>query len=485
MSHDLLSLDAFDILAQLASRQLSAADLMQATLTRIAAVNPAVTALVSLVDADQLMDQARTFDLAPTYGPLAGLPMALKDLVATKGIRTTWGSPLFANHVPTKDDLLAARLRAAGVILIGKTNVPEYGLGSHTFNPVFGPTRNPYDLTRSAGGSSGGAAAALATGMVALADGSDMMGSLRNPAAFCNVYGLRPTWDLVPAEPVGDTFLHVMSTEGPMARSPRDLALLLQVLAGPDPRLPHNRPAEAFAPSIGRDLKAKRIGWLENWGNAYSIEPGILPLCEAALAKMADLGAAIEPVKPPFPAEKLWHSWCTLRSWAVAMGKREAYRDPANRALMKPELIWEVERGLALTAEQVHDASIIRSDWYATLARLFTRFDALALPSAQVWPFPAEWRYPAAINGRRMDSYHRWMEVVVPVSLAGVPAIALPAGFGTEGRATGLPMGLQLFAAAGQDRALLQMAQSYHEATNWPGAHPPPIPGLVSDMSPV
>ena len=476
MTRDLLSLDAVDLLAHLASGHLSATDLMRTTLTRIAAVNPSVNALVTLVDPDHLMDQARAFDASPTNGPLAGLPMAVKDLVATRGIRTTWGSPLFADHIPEKDDLLAARLRAAGAILIGKTNVPEYGLGSHSFNPVFGVTRNPYDLTRSAGGSSGGAAAALATGMVALADGSDMMGSLRNPAAFCNVYGMRPTWDLVPAEPNGDTFLHVMATEGPMARSPRDLALLLGVLAGPDPRLPHSRPAEDFTPATGRDLHGKRIGWLGNWGNAWSTEPGILPLCEAALSKMADLGAAVEPINPPFPAEKLWHSWCTLRSWAVAMGKRDFYRDPAKRALLKPELVWEVERGLALSAEQVHDASTIRSEWYATLAQLFTRYDALALPSAQVWPFPAEWRYPAAINGRRMDSYHRWMEVVVPVSLAGVPAIALPAGFGTEGRAAGLPIGMQLFAAAGQDRALLQMAQSYHEATNWPDSHPPPLP---------
>jgi len=468
---DLLRRDAVDIIATVASGALSAAELMQATLARIAAVNPAVNALVSLRSADDLMAEAQAADAAPRSGALAGLPMAVKDLVATAGIRTTWGSPLFADHVPDRDDLLAARLRAAGAILIGKSNVPEYGLGSHSFNPVFGVTRNPYDLGLSAGGSSGGAAAALATGMVALADGSDMMGSLRNPAAFCNVYGFRPTWDLVPAEPYGDTFLHVMSTEGPMARSPRDLALLLGVIAGPDLRLPHSRPVEDYRPQPGQSLKGKRIGWLGNWGNDYPVQPGILPLCEAALQTMVGLGATVEAVKPPFPAAKLWESWTMLRSWAVAMSKRDPYRDPAKRAQMKPELIWEVERGLALSAEAVHDASMIRSDWYATLAKLFTRFDALALPSAQVWPFPADWRYPAAINGRRMDTYHRWMEVVVPVALAGVPALAVPAGFGDAG----LPMGMQLFAAAGQDRALLQWGQSYHEATNWPGKFPPQL----------
>ena len=468
MTQDLLRRDAVDLLALLASRQLSAADLMQATLSRIAAVNPSVNALVSLRDPDDLMAEARTCDAMPRTGPLAGLPMAVKDLVATAGIRTTWGSPLFADHIPTRDDLLAARLRAAGAILIGKSNVPEFGLGSHSFNPVFGATRNPYNLDLSAGGSSGGAAAALATGMVALADGSDMMGSLRNPAAFCNVYGMRPTWDQVPSEPNGDTFLHVMSTEGPMARSPRDLALLLGLLAGPDPRQPHARPAQDYAPRPGQSLQGQKIGWLGNWGNDYPMQPGILPLCEAALAQMAGLGASVEALPPPFPAAKLWESWTTLRSWAVAMGKKALYRDPAKRALMKPELVWEVERGLALSAEQVHDASVIRSDWYATLATLFTTYDALALPSAQVWPFPADWRYPAAINGKRMDSYHRWMEVVVPASLAGVPALAIPVGFGDAG----LPMGMQLFAAAGQDRALLQLGQVWHEATDWPGKRP-------------
>lgn len=471
MTEDLLRRDAVEILALLASRQLSAADLMQATLARIAAVNGAVNALVSLCEPDDLMAEARACDATPRPGPLAGLPMAVKDLVATAGIRSTWGSPLFAGHIPSRDDLLAARLRAAGAILIGKTNVPEFGLGSHSFNPVFGVTRNPYDLALSAGGSSGGAAVALATGMVALADGSDMMGSLRNPAAFCNVYGLRPTWDLVPSEPVADTFLHVMSTEGPMARSPRDLALLLGVLAGPDPRLPHSRPVEDYAPRPGQSLNGTRIGWLGNWGNDYSVQPGILPLCETALAQMAGLGARIDVLKPPFPAAKLWESWTILRSWAVAMGKKALYRDSVKRALMKPELVWEIERGLSLSAEAVHDASVIRSDWYATLAALFTTCDVLALPSAQVWPFPADWRYPAAINGRRMDSYHRWMEVVVPASLAGVPALAIPIGFGEAG----LPMGMQLVAATGQDRALLQIGQIWHEATNWPGQRPPQI----------
>ena len=230
---------AKDILGALRRREVSAAELMAATLDRIEAVNPAVNAIVSLRDRDALMAEARAADAAGPGGALHGLPMAVKDLANVAGLPTTRGSPLFADEIAARDDLMVARMRAAGAILLGKTNVPEFGLGSHTFNPVFGATRNPYDTGRSAGGSSGGAAVALAARMVALADGSDMMGSLRNPAAWCNVCGFRPSWGLVPSEPEGDTFLHQLATLGPMARTPDDIGLLLSVQAGPDPRQPH------------------------------------------------------------------------------------------------------------------------------------------------------------------------------------------------------------------------------------------------------
>ncbi len=455
----------------LTNREISAVDLMQATLARIAYANPAVNAIVSLREPDALLAEAAEADATRRKGWMHGFPHAVKDLTATKGLRTTWGSPLFANFIPETDDLIVRRMKAAGAIIIGKTNTPEFGLGSHSFNPVHGVTRNPYDLARSAGGSSGGAAAALACRMVPVADGSDMMGSLRNPAAFCNVYGFRPTWDLIPADPEGDTYLHVMATNGPMARCPRDLAHLLEVLAGPDPRLPHGRMPARYSAGLDADMCGKRIGWLADWGGAYAMEPGILAQCETALQVFSDLGCSIEPLAPPFPAEQLWQSWCILRAWANATGKKDLYADPRKRALLKPEILWEVEQGQHLTAQQIHDASVIRSRYYADLAGLFDRFDALALPSAQVWPFPADWRYPQTINGTAMETYHRWMEVVIPVSLAGVPALSVPAGFGENG----LPMGLQIFGRAGADHAILQLGQAYHQATDWPNRRPPPI----------
>jgi len=460
--------DAVSLVSELRSGALSPVVLMEAVLDRIEAVNPQVNAIVSLRPRDELLAEASAVD-ATAGGPLAGLPIAVKDLVATKGLRTTWGSPLFADFIPAADDLVAARLRAAGAILIGKTNTPAWGHGSHSFNPVHGPTRNPYDLGRSAGGSSGGAGAALAARMLPLADGSDMMGSLRNPAAFNNVYGFRPSWGLVPKDAEGDTFLSTLATEGPMARSPRDVALLLSVLAGPNPEVPFCRAAEDFTARFGDGLKGKRIGWLGNWGGAYVTEPGILETCEAALAVFEELGAIVEPLAPPFPAEKLWSSWTTLRAGLNAGAKRAFATDPDKRALMKPESLWEIDQGMTLSAEAFYEASKLRSAWYKRAARTFERFDALALPSAQVWPFPVDWRWPEEIAGRKMDTYHRWMEVVVPVSLAGLPCLGLPAGFS----ASGLPMGMQLFGPTGSDAAILAMGDAYHAATDWPNRRPP------------
>ncbi|MBV0911686.1 amidase [Anianabacter salinae] len=468
---DLRAETATGLVAKLATGALTAEALMQATLERIAAENPKVNAIVGLRPADALMDEARRADaVAPAArGPLHGLPIAVKDLVMVKGILSTMGSPAFADHVPDRDDLLAARLRAAGAILIGKTNTPEFGLGSHSFNPVYGATVNPYDPARAAGGSSGGAAAALATGMLALADGSDMMGSLRNPAAWCNVYGFRPTWGVVPSEPVGDLFLHPLSTDGPMARSPEDIALLLGVLARPHPLQPAPRVLPPF--DLRASVEGRRIGWLGDWGGAYGVEDGILSLCEDALATFTSLGVTVEPVAPPFEAAKIWQSWLTLRHFAVAARLGVLY--DTNPDALKPEAIWEVEAGRALSGTDIQAASAIRSDWHRAAAALFDRYDALVLPSAQVWPFPAVWRYPEIVAGRAMDTYHRWMEVVVPVSLLGLPALAMPAGFGAEGVGKGLPMGMQIFGPRGADTGILQLGQTYHGATDWPGRVPP------------
>ncbi|MEY4984721.1 MAG: hypothetical protein RIR62_2987 [Pseudomonadota bacterium] len=465
----LTDLTATELSRRIHAGELAPSELMAATLARIGQVNGAVNAIVSLRDADALMAEARAADGAPRKGWLHGIPFAVKDMVATAGLRTTYGSPLFAQYVPPRDDLLAARLRAAGAILIGKTNVPEWAQGSHSFNPVFGATKNPYDLTRSAGGSSGGAAAALATRMVAVADGSDMMGSLRNPAAFCNVYGFRPTMGLIPRDAEGDTYLSNLSTDGPMARTVEDLARLLQVMAGPNPEVPYDRPTEAFADLLEIDLRGRRIGWLGDWGGAYAVEDGILGLCRAGLAVLEAQGAVVEEVPPPFPAEKLWSSWTTLRAMLNAGSRGDLARDPAKRTLTKPETLWEIEQGANLTAQAVFDASVIRSQWHKRAARMFARFDAVVLPSAQVWPFPVEWRWPELVAGRAMDTYHRWMEIVMPPSLIGLPALSVPVGFGPQG----LPMGMQIIGPQGADARVLAIGQHYHRATDWPAQRPP------------
>lgn len=467
----MLEWSATRLSAAILARKVAPSEVMAAWLAQVAAVNPSVNAIVSLRGRDALLAEARALDNAPPQGWLHGIPFAVKDLVATQGLRTTWGSPLFADHVPTQDDLVAARLRTAGAVIAAKTNVPEWGQGSHSFNPVFGVTRNPYDLTRSAGGSSGGAAAALATRMAWVADGSDMMGSLRNPAAFCNVYGFRPSWGLVPQDAEGDTYLATLSTEGPMGRTIEDLARLLLVLAGENPEVPFPRTPPDRTPDLHRDLTGLRIGWLADWGGAYPMEPGILPLCEAALEQMEDMGAAIEPLPPPFPAERLWQAWTTLRAMLNAGGKRALAKDPAKRALTKPETIWEIEQGMDLSAQAVYEASVIRSRWHAHAARLFRRFDALVLPSAQVWPFPADWRWPQTINGQAMDTYHRWMEVVIPASLIGLPALSVPIGFSTAG----LPMGMQIIGRSGDDMGVLGIGEAWHQATDWPGRRPPQV----------
>ncbi len=470
--NEVTDLSAGDLAAGIATGRITAEAAMAACLDQIEAANPLINAIVSLRPREVLLAEARAMDRGPRRGLLHGLPVAVKDLVATQGLRTTWGSPLFADFVPQEDDLVAARMRAAGAIFIGKTNTPEWGHGSHSFNPVHGITRNPYDLTRSAGGSSGGAAAALAARMVPLADGSDMMGSLRNPAAFCNVYGFRPTWGLVPQDAVGDTYLSTLSTEGPMARSPEDLLLLLRVLSGPLPAVPFCRTEplpETLAPG---DLAGLKIGWLGDWGGAYALEPGIADLCEAALRMLEDLGATVDPVAPPFSAEALWSSWTTLRAMLNAGAKKALYDDPAKRAQLKPETIWEIEQGLTLSAAAVYEASTIRSRWHARAAQLFESYDVLILPSAQVWPFPAEWRWPQSINGRAMDTYHRWMEIVVPVSLIGLPCLAAPVGFG----AAGLPMGMQIVGPHGGDARLLALGAAWHRATDWPRRRAPVLP---------
>lgn len=465
---DILNQDALAQSAALERGALSCPELMQATLTRIAAVNPEVNAIVSLRDADALMAQARAADAAPRSGWLHGIPMAIKDLSNAAGLPTSRGSPLFAGQVAAQDDTFVARLRAAGAIIIGKTNTPEFGLGSHTFNPVHGLTCNPYGAGKSAGGSSGGAAVALATGMVSVADGSDMMGSLRNPAGWNNVYGMRPTWGTVPAEPQGDMFMHQLATAGPMARSPADLAALLDTMKGTDPRQPLSTDGTATLAGIAVPPKPLRIGWLGDWDGAFPYEAGIAEISQAAMARMGELGHHISALDAPFDADAMWDSWCDLRAFAVAAGLGPVFADNAQRMALKPAALWEITRGLALGAPQIQRASDIRSDWFRCTTRLFAQNDVLVLPSAQLWPFEAEWTNPAEIAGVAMDTYHRWMQVVVPASLIGLPVVNIPVGFGAHG----LPAGVQLIGPRGSDGLLLQLAQQWHGATEYHAQRP-------------
>ena len=463
MHGDITDSAAHELSAAIHARRLSCRELMQATLARIAATNPLHNAIVSLRDEDDLLREADARDAqlagGTRLGWLHGIPMAIKDIAATAGLRTTMGSPLLRDNVPQHDGLMVARLKAAGCIVIGKTNTPEFGLGSHTFNEVFGVTRNAFDPSKSAGGSSGGAAVALALRMVAVADGSDTMGSLRNPAGWNNVYGLRPSQGRVPMWPAADVWVTQFGTEGPMARSVRDLALLLDVQAGFDRRSPLSIAGhERFDGDLdGLDAKRLRIGWLGDLNGYLAMEPGVIATCEEALARFASLGAAVEPVTPGFAPEAVWQTWLTWRHWLVA-GRIEPFlRNPANRAHIKPEALWEHDVGQALSGVQTLAASVQRTAYYQQLLGLFDRFDVLALPSAQVWPFDAALRWPREIAGRTMDTYHRWMEVTIYATLAGLPCIALPAGFGRAG----LPMGLQLIGRPHAEMELLRVARAY------------------------
>ena len=481
----LCRLDALELSRTLHRREASCRELMRATLARIGRLNPRFNAIVSLRDERELLDEADRHDAmlarGESKGWMHGFPHAVKDLAPTKGLRTTWGSPLYRDFVPDADSLMVERLRAAGAIVVGKTNTPEWGLGSHTYNTVFGTTLNAYDPTRTAGGSSGGAAVALALRLVPVADGSDMGGSLRNPAGWGNVFGLRPSRGRVPSWPAEDAFFQQLATDGPMARTVPDLAALLRTLAGPDPRAPlalDEDPASLGAPldadPAGR--RGLRIGWLGDYDGHLATEPGVLGLCEAALRELSALGCTVEPLALGFDPERIWQAFMTLRAMGMA-GRFEAVRaDPARWAQLKPEARWEVERGAGVTAIDVHRASVTRTAWYHHALALLERVDVLALPVAQVFPFDASLTWPAEIAGRRMDSYHRWMEVVAGPTMAGLPAISVPAGFD----ARGLPAGLQLVGRPRGELALLRLARAHELATRWVQRRPPP-PTLTGD----
>jgi amidase len=459
-------ISAVELSRAIHSKQVSCREVMQSTLQQIQKHNPQSNALVSLAAEDVLLTQAdeRDAQLArgESMGWMHGMPQAIKDLSNVAGFRTTLGSPLMRDFVATEDGLMARRMKAAGCIVVGKTNSPEFGLGSHTFNEVFGATRNAWNPSKTAGGSSGGAAVALAQRMLPVADGSDFMGSLRNPAAWNHVFGLRPSQGRVPMAPAQDVWISQLGTEGPMGRSVADVAMLLSIQAGYHPGSPLSiaQDGSAFAASLDTNPQGQRIGWLGDLDGYLPMQPGVMETCEQALGAFNTLGCEIEMTGLGMPPEKVWDAWLVWRQALVGPRVAPFMLKAENHHQVKPEARWEYGQSLQLTGAQLMSASASRSQFYQQMLKLFERFDVLAMPAAQVWPFDVAERWPTEINGKAMDTYHRWMEVVIYATFAGLPCISVPAGFG----ANGLPMGLQLIGKPQGDFALLQLAHAYEQA---------------------
>lgn len=461
-------LDASALSDAIHTREVSCREVMAAYLERIHRVNPGFNAIVSLADDALLLREADALDTELAQGRsrgwMHGMPQAIKDAAPVAGFPTTFGSPLQKDNIATSDGLMASRMRAAGAIVVGKTNTPEFGLGSHTFNEVFGATRNAWDPTLSAGGSSGGAAVALAQRLLPVADGSDFMGSLRNPAAWNHIFGLRPSQGRVPMWPRLDQWVDQLGTEGPMARTVADLARLLAIQSGPDPRTPlaiQTQLAPFEAPRDASSLRGLRIGWLGDLHGHLPMEDGLLALCEGALQTLAQQGAVIDALAPGFDAQLLWEAWLLWRRALVAPRIAQHLSSPAARAQIKPEALWEYDQAQGLSVGDFMRASATRTAFHAQMLQHFERFDLLALPATQVWPFAIGERWPREIAGRTMQTYHQWMEVTLYATFAGLPAISVPAGFHASKGQGRWPAGLQLIGRPQGDAALLQAAAAY------------------------
>lgn len=453
---------ARDQLRALRQGRISARELLELHLDRIAARNPELNAIVSL-DPDRARAAAAAADEAQAagapLGPLHGLPFAFKDTHAVAGWPTTYGSPLFADHVPEQDELIVERVRRAGVVVIGRTNVPEFAAGSHTFNRVFGLTRNPIDPTRSAGGSSGGAACALATGMVPLADGSDMAGSLRNPASFCGVVGLRPSLGRVPEWPLYNQW-ETTSVGGPMARTVADLALLLSVMAGPDPRAPQalGDPGSSFSPPPDISLAGRRVAVSVDLGGAFAVDHEVAAAVRSAAAVLAAAGATVTAEHPVLDeADEVFR---TLRAWHFQAKFGAMLADHPDG--FKPSLEANIRAGEGLSGADVARAYRLRTTLSERMRLFFADHDLLVLPAAQVPPFPADQEYPTQINGEPVGDYLAWMRAAYFITATGCPAISLP----FARTADGLPIGLQIVAAHGRDAFLLGAAAAVEELVN-------------------
>jgi amidase len=468
---DICQLSAIEMARRIRLKQLSARDAVAAHLKQIERVNPKVNAIVTLVAA-QAMEHARLADEAQAHGkilgPLHGLPIAHKDLQPTKGIRTTFGSRIYKDFTPEEDSLLVERIDKAGAITLGKTNTPEFGAGSQTFNEVFGATRNPYDLAKTCGGSSGGAAVSLACGMLPLADGSDMGGSLRNPANFCNVVGLRPSPGRVPSWPVGMGWFP-LSVEGPMARTVDDLAFFLAAIAGPDARSPIalSDAGSRFAGPLGRSFKGVRVAWWKDLGG-LPVDRRIKRVIQEQRRVFESLGCIVEEAEPDFSGAD--ETFKTLRAWSFALRQGDLVKQ--HRELVKDTIIWEVERGEKMTAMEIGHAEMKRTELYHRVRRFMERYEFFVLPVNQVPPFDVTQPYVTEIEGLPMRTYIDWMKSCYYISTVGNPALSVPCGFTPEG----LPVGIQIVGRHRDEWGLLQMGHAFEQAT----ALKPKLPAVAA-----
>lgn len=444
-------LPATQLRAMLLARELSAVDLLEATRRQVERWNPKVNAIVTLT-IESALEAARQSDARLVRGEarlLDGLPVVHKDLFAVAGVRTTKGSPIFADWIPDYDDPHIPLMRDAGAVSIGKSNTPEFGAGSQTFNPVFGATRNPHDLAKSCGGSSGGAAVALATGMAALADGSDVGGSLRNPAAFCGVVGLRPSPGRVPAKPGWPR----LGVSGPMGRTVGDVALLLGAISGPGPGSPlslESDPRQFLAP-LDRDWRGVRLAWSPTLGG-LPVEPEILAVLASAIHRLDALGATIEEATPDLAgAPEIFH---VLRALAFEQELGPLYDLHADQ--MKETVRWNIEAGRRLNGRQVAANDGAHARLLERVASFFERYDYLLCPTTQVLPFDIDTEYPTEINGQKLSTYIEWMRSCTDISVTNCPALSIPAGTSTNG----LPVGLQVVGPHRDDLGVLQLGHA-------------------------
>jgi amidase len=471
MTADLVRRPAWQISKAIAARDVSSVEVVGAYLDRIDEEEPVHHALSSRRAPEKVLADAAERDAELARGEyrgwMHGLPHAVKDLADVAGLPTTLGLwPVEQAPVATNDALFVARLRSAGAVFVGKTNTSELGLGSHTYNQIGPPTRNALDPGKSAGGSSGGAAVAVARCMLPVADGSDFMGSLRNPPGWNGVMGLRPTFGRVPSFD-DDPFSVGGGVDGPIARNARDLALLLATMAGPDPRVRLSLPDDpaSLVSQLERAPSRLRVGWLGDLDGYLATEPGVLELCSRALAARATAGWSVETVSLPRAAgfdsiDALWSAWVTFRSSQSAPWIRSVRSSPDRPVHIKPEAQWEIETYERLTLDDLESASRVRAGVSRSFSRLFEEYDVLALPTAQVFAFDVGTHWPDRIGHRAMDTYHRWMEVTAPATMAGLPVVAVPAGVTSDGAA----MGVQLIGRPRSEGLLLQLARIWEQA---------------------